>query len=271
MDRQRFWNSRRTRFAVLFFWGFLFLGETTDATSNYALRFNGTNFVYLGTDNRLNPRNEYTIEAWTLLEKSSSWRWVFSRWNQNVEGTYILGIHRSKYWFVNWSSQRDIYSIDPFTIGEWVHLAATYNNGTVALYRDGILQEKRNAASADATNVATLIGNIYLNNEISTGWVGLIDEVRFWGIARTQEEIRETMHTPLTGQEPGLIGYWDFNEGQGKIAMDKGPHGLHGTLGSDGSDVPVWVVSDSPVSSDPPDSEPPDADLVDIDPVSTEP
>ena len=43
-------------------------------------------------------------------------------------------------------------------------------------------------------------------------FAGQIDEVRIWNIARTQEEIRATIHTSLSGKEPGLVGYWRFDD-----------------------------------------------------------
>jgi hypothetical protein len=39
---------------------------------------------------------------------------------------------------------------------------------------------------------------------------GLIDEVRVWNVSRTTAQIAAGMHTKLTGSEPGLFAYWDF-------------------------------------------------------------
>src|SRR5262249_31885001 len=41
---------------------------------------------------------------------------------------------------------------------------------------------------------------------------GQLDEVRIWNVARTEEQIRETMSRKLTGQEPGLVGLWNFDD-----------------------------------------------------------
>lgn len=75
---------------------------------------------------------------------------------------------------------------------------------------------------------------------------GSIDEVRIWNVARTTEEIHENMHSLLTGDEEGLVGYWRFNEGLGQIANDLSPYENHGQLGhtpnKDNGD-PSWVLS----------------------------
>jgi hypothetical protein len=42
-----------------------------------------------------------------------------------------------------------------------------------------------------------------------------------------------------SGREADLVGYWSFDEGEGTVAHDAGPHGLHARFVS-GSD-PAWV------------------------------
>ncbi len=39
-------------------------------------------------------------------------------------------------------------------------------------------------------------------------------------IARSAGEIAAAMRQRLTGDEPGLLGYWRFDEGQGTMARD---------------------------------------------------
>ncbi len=79
---------------------------------------------------------------------------------------------------------------------------------------------------------------------------GLIDEVAIYNRALSAEEIRANMHTRLAGDEPGLIGYWDFDEGEGQIVYDLSGNGNDGQLGStpnpDVSD-PAWIESDAPI------------------------
>ncbi len=64
----------------------------------------------------------------------------------------------------------------------------------------------------------------------SNAFSGVVDEVRFWDVARTQAEIQSTMHTILTGTESGLAGYWQFNEGSGTVAHDLTANHNDGTL-----------------------------------------
>lgn len=69
----------------------------------------------------------------------------------------------------------------------------------------------------------------------------MLDEVRIWNVARSAAEILRTMRQPLSGQEPGLVAYWRFDEGVGTVAYDATPNHLGGALNG----APRW----EPVSS----------------------
>jgi hypothetical protein len=56
---------------------------------------------------------------------------------------------------------------------------------------------------------------------------GKIDEVRLWNVARSPQEIQAAMTLTLTGREPGLVAYWDFDS---QSAQDHSPRGNDGNL-----------------------------------------
>ena len=78
---------------------------------------------------------------------------------------------------------------------------------------------------------------------------GNIDEISLWNRALTQEEI---MYTALSGYEEDLVGYWNFNEGDGTTLTDLSGNGNNGAIsGATWStnmpqpphDGPEWYVS----------------------------
>jgi len=78
-------------------------------------------------------------------------------------------------------------------------------------------------------------GNHYYN--------GFIKEVRVWNVARTEQEIQDNMNIGLTGNEAGLVGYWQLRESSGQVVTDYSANANHGYLGNssgiDSSD-PLW-------------------------------
>ena len=75
------------------------------------------------------------------------------------------------------------------------------------------------------------IGVTHIKDQVqTTSFIGQIDEVRIWNIARTEDEISADMNKQLNGDEPGLVGYWKFDEEtEGKI-VDTSPNKNNGNL-----------------------------------------
>jgi len=70
---------------------------------------------------------------------------------------------------------------------------------------------------------------------------GIMDELRIWNRSLSEDEIREQMCRKLTGREPGLIGYWNFDDTD--ILIDKSPNHLNGQLEGN----PKRVFSGAPI------------------------
>src|SRR5262245_24053207 len=58
---------------------------------------------------------------------------------------------------------------------------------------------------------------------------GQMDEVRVWRTARSSEQIRENMFKKLTGNEPDLVGLWNFDD-PANPGRDFSPGAHHGKL-----------------------------------------
>lgn len=107
---------------------------------------------------------------------------------------------------------------------EWVHLAATYNseNGAVEVYLNGIKKGATQYTNfRSSVNWATsnfYIGKSYDNNR----WLeGDICEARVWNRVLTADEIQAKNHYYTVAPESeGLVAYWKFNEGSGKVIAD---------------------------------------------------
>ncbi|HSH16011.1 MAG TPA: LamG domain-containing protein, partial [Verrucomicrobiae bacterium] len=76
-----------------------------------------------------------------------------------------------------------------------------------------------------------------LASQPSYPYAGRLDEVRVWNVARNGTEIAGDMNHSLSGTEPNLAAYWNFNEGRGITVQDATSHGHTGTILGD----PEWM------------------------------
>lgn len=98
------------------------------------------------------------------------------------------------------------------------------------------------------------------NNTIkdTTRFNGVIDEVRFWWVARTQAQIQACMGQELSFDKPGdcyvdpsiLIGYWRLNEEEGDHIFDISGMGSSGILESSGEAWDTGWVEGAPIVKD---------------------
>jgi pimeloyl-ACP methyl ester carboxylesterase len=115
-----------------------------------------------------------------------------------------------------------------FQVGKWYHLAGAYDGSTITAYVNGARIGSESASGKMSIDKADLfIGKG--DPDFSSGeyFHGDLDEIRLWSIPRSEQEIRATMSTPLTGKENGLVAYWNFDDG---TVNDQSGHGNHGAF-----------------------------------------
>jgi len=117
------------------------------------------------------------------------------------------------------SSEMPIYlwaQISSMALNTWYHVAGIIDgkSGLMKIFLNG-----SEVASGDfgkdirVSSLPLRIGWTYeADHQDYSPFEGQIDEVRIWNIARTPEEIQRTMNTVLSGTEPGLVGYWRFDD-----------------------------------------------------------
>jgi uncharacterized delta-60 repeat protein len=197
------------------------------------LIFDGTDVVVVAPSATLQLTDTLTIEA--LIQRAGAI--TGTQLIVNKEGEYEIGISASgtlQYAFANGSpgwNWIDTGAVVP--VDTWTHVAVTYDNGQVRAYIDGHLVHSATAAGTigdayAAMNDLTIGGR---QNATDQRFVGLIDEVRVWNIARSAAEIDAAHAQSLVGNEAGLMGYWRFDEASGPTAADASGNGNDGTLG----------------------------------------
>lgn len=122
------------------------------------------------------------------------------------------------------------------TLGRWIHVCAVMTAPfNIQLYINGVDVGGDSSGSSYLPMASSIPGDVaksayYISNSTTYRLKGMIDEVRLWKRSLTQEEVRQQMCVRLKGNEPGLIGYWNFDETSGNTVFDKSPNGFNGTL-----------------------------------------
>lgn len=110
--------------------------------------------------------------------------------------------------------------------GRTYHVAATYNGQFLRYYVNGCLTgEMAWTGTMAQNNLMTSIGQ--QSSCQCEQFLGYIDEVRIWNVARTQAEIRANMlDLPNPTLQPGLLAYYKFN---GNSINQQGNAAFNGT------------------------------------------
>ena len=215
---------------------------TLSTVPGSSLSFNGTNqYVSVLDNTSLQITDNLTLEAWVYPTGSANLA-IIDKGNYNYlfeifpNGNPGLGLYNASW---GW-----IYSAGAVPTNTWSHVALVFQTGTngVKFYLNGSLLSQHTAPGSLMSNTGEFaIGKQAPGNCDCNFFQGLVDEVRVWSVARTTQQIRESMHRTLAGTETGLVSYWQFNEGSGTIAADS-IGGNHGTL----VNGPAWATSTIP-------------------------
>lgn len=194
---------------------FLILIPFLGFTQGNALNFDGGNDginISASLLSSANPGQPYTLEAWIKAPPQSG-NCIICQHDFPGENRFQFMIDNNKLRWEKGNSSTPVGISSSTIIGDdqWHHIAATRDaSGNVILYVDGI-QDGTGIDNLPFYGSTTNIGERILTN--GGHFLGNIDEVRIWGIVRTQTEIQSTMFQELNGDEPNLFAYYDFNQG----------------------------------------------------------
>lgn len=226
--------------------------------NNY-LDFNGTSgYIDIGHKD-IYVGDKFTLEAWFQWDKTNTdaVNFIMGKGYEQFEihtggGSGVNGLRFIPIWNESGDSWIDVKNvIQP----GWFHVAAVYDYNSIShlataqVYINGKAQDLwrgatnlgKSATLVRSTNTlgCDKVGDSFVpkQNNINIGrrtdntfyFDGKICDVRFWNTARTGDEINRDKDRILTGNEPGLVGYWKLNEASGD-ALDSSSTYNNGTL-----------------------------------------
>jgi len=183
------------------------ISGATWTTGKYggALSFDGVNdWVTVADSAGLDLTTGMTLEAWVQPSAINSWETVMLK-EDGSELAYALygdnngndtgGPRRPGAWIHEGSTSYSTIGNSQLVVGQWAHLAATYDGSSLRLYVNGVLASTTSVAGS--INVSSGVLRIGGNNVWGEFFNGLIDEVRIYSRALSQTEIQTDMTTPV--------------------------------------------------------------------------
>jgi hypothetical protein len=222
-------------------------GNTATDSAHVVGKF-GSGFNFDGNDDYLSlasiytPNSDsFTTASWFKLDSSVAASTNINTIFGNNQITPLLGYKPSDKKFYSYrqygaSSQTVLSNATTNNLADltWHHIAMVVNqsNYTVNFYLDGQLLNTATIGTEGYNSNGSLyrIGYPWLSS--TSGWHGTLDEVRLYQRAISDKEVRD-----LYSWAPGPVSYWNFDEGSGTSAADKGSNGLTGTL----NNGPTWT------------------------------
>lgn len=235
----------------------------TTGQLSQARDFNGTSdYITTGTLNFPTGDVKHTIEGWIYPDATPTTRqWPLllgnattgnHHWLWNTDGSLSMG---------RWGGGS--CSVNPI-IGEWNHVAFTYDGESISCYLNGELQGSSVATAFNFAGVSLKLGQVQLSEAY---FDGKLDEIRISTKALSSEEIRESANrglssiytsesidltyavsfdsfswtadgiptgdgeTGVSSASSNLVAQWNFNETSGTTADNaEGTAALDGTL-----------------------------------------
>jgi hypothetical protein len=158
----------------------------------------------------------FTAEAWVWPRGLFGRLAVVGAWKDT--GTrqpgWLLGVEDARFVFALSSDGQSGVTTVTARAGvvseSWQHLAAVYDGKEMLLYVNGQLSHGSAEPSGDVAypDAVRLLIGADATNDPRARFSGRIDDVRLWHRARTAAEIKRDMNYRLSGDEPGLAGYW---------------------------------------------------------------
>ena len=215
---------------------FLALSSSVYGQNNYSLSFEGDDYIEI-IDNDIwsLELNNFTVSTYIninyLPSQPSPHVGIIQQFENNDNKWQIYLLDNELYFGIKSSGVWNEVSV-PWTpqLNTWQYISCVREDNVITFYING---QEIGSISA-VINAPNISGSLNLGRyEWDTDWTGLdgyVDNLEFWNIALSQAEIQQYMNCPPTGNESGIVGYWNFDEGEGDTVYDLSENGNDGTI-----------------------------------------
>ncbi len=172
--------------------------------------------------------NQVTIEAsFNTTLNNNGFGDLVSKHSGTIDANYLLRAYSGEITTTN--GYYKALTLCPVSPNKTYHAAMVYDGSSLKFYRNGFLMDQVPASgNLILNNWQTWIG-FFQPQTLNENFIGYINEVRIWNIARSQADIRAYMGVSLPNPttQPGLLAYYTFNT----LLNKQGNSVWNGTLG----------------------------------------
>jgi hypothetical protein len=174
---------------------------TTDrfGSANSAYSFDGVStYIDVVHSSSMNLNSAYSVEFWiNNLNNTGGWYSAVSKDNWFSNQGFINYIAATVFSSVNCAASNHASTFLP--INSWIHIAVTFENNTLKVYKDGILVATENQTFSNATT-SLRFGARHQNDGtgITNFFTGKLDDIAIWNRALTASEIQALYTTGQT-------------------------------------------------------------------------
>ena len=220
------------------------LPAPTLTVSDPALQFDGVSSLVSLPSLPL-AGNSFTLEFWARRAESGGLDYVLGQGTNTTGSNGALHVgFRPENTFTFAFYGNDLNTTATYTDAAWHHWACTFDAGTKArkIYRDGVVVASDTASAAFQGTGPVLLGRAPWS--LNSWFKGAVDDVRFWSVVRSADDIAANQNVRLAANTPGLLAHYLFDEGGGNTVVN------HATGASDGSlqGAVGWIGHDSGLS-----------------------
>ncbi len=219
-----------------------------------ALAFDGSDdYVEVPDSTSLEP-NYFTISAWIYSQTAGAdvnQQTIVSKGDNPWSYYLTVGAQKVNLWHQGpgtWLTGRSTVPLN-----QWIHVAGTWDGITRKVWLNGV--EDGLISDTAATSYGAHVLRIgWRSDGAHNKFNGLIDDVKIYNYARSPAQIQEDYNAGLAAhfgpktncaEDPGscitegLVGYWDFEEGEGIIVNDQSGNSNNGTS----TNGPKWATA----------------------------
>ncbi|WP_335986541.1 LamG-like jellyroll fold domain-containing protein [Glycomyces sp. MUSA5-2] len=160
--------------------------ELVEGFEGMGLKFNGVDATAVTDAAVLDTSQDFTIGVWVRLDRDGGTVNVLSQDGVNT-GAFYLGHMSSGEWgfralsadAVTGGTWKELYSDTPAQVGQWTHLAVTYeaSTGTASLYVNGEPDSSGTGFALWASDGPLRVGSVLHRGTVADHWPGAIDSV----------------------------------------------------------------------------------------------